>query len=64
MDVETLWYEAAPYIYALAGVISLFFATAFSSAVPGLLLIAAAVTILCVRWVHRRKTAAQTKKAG
>lgn len=55
MDLETLWYEASPYIYAVAGAISMFNMKSGLSIVSGLLLLAASATILRLRWVHRRR---------
>jgi hypothetical protein len=55
MDIETLWYEFSPYVYAIAGVVSILNLKSGLSIVSGVLLLGASATILRLRWVHRRK---------
>lgn len=54
MDLESIWYETAPYAYVFAGIYA---ASAESrlATVSGALLVIAAVTILRLRWSYRRK---------
>ena len=55
MDLETLWYELSPYIYAACGVFSWFYsAGSWLLKGSGILLIIAALTIVRLRWVYRR----------
>ena len=56
MDLESIWYETAPYAYVLAGS---YFASTESrlATVSGLLLVAAAVTIIRLRWSYRSRHA-------
>jgi hypothetical protein len=63
MDFETICYEFSPYIYACVGVISLFNTKSTLSIVSGLLLLAAAATILKLRWTYRRKIDQEVDKA-
>ena len=63
MDVETIWYEFSPYLYAAAGVVSLLNFKSALSVFSGVLLLAASTTILRMRWVHRRKLDEQVEKA-
>jgi hypothetical protein len=56
MDLETLWYEVSPYVYTLSGVLALAAADARMGQWSGALLLAAALTIIRLRWVHRRKS--------
>jgi uncharacterized membrane protein HdeD (DUF308 family) len=55
MDIEKLWYEFSPYLYAIAGVISIFNPGTYLSIILGVLLIAFAVAALGMRWVYRKK---------
>jgi hypothetical protein len=64
MDLETFWYEFSPYIYLVAGAISIFFSRALVGSIAGGLLIVAALTILRLRWVHRREQDKKVKKVG
>jgi hypothetical protein len=54
MDLETLWYEISPYIYFIIGAGSIFFGPTYFAKLPGGLLIIAALTIIRLRWLHRR----------
>lgn len=64
MDLETCWYEFSPYLYVVVGLISIFYSSTAAGSAAGVLLIAAAVTILRLRWVHRRAEDKKVKKAG
>jgi hypothetical protein len=55
MDLETVWYEVSPYVYTLSGLCVVAMADANMGRYSGALLLAAAVTIIRLRWVHRRK---------
>lgn len=54
MDLESIWYETAPYAYVFAGS---YFASTESrlATVSGVLLVVAAVAIIRLRWSYRRK---------
>jgi len=54
MDLENLWYECSPYLYAAGGLATMLKSESRVGHVSGLLLIAAAVTILRLRYVHRK----------
>lgn len=56
MDLETVWYEISPYIYTISGLSVVATADAVLGRYSGALLLAAAVTIIRLRWVHRHKT--------
>ena len=56
MDLETLWYEISPYVYTISGVIALAAADARMGQLSGALLLAAALTIIRLRWINRRKS--------
>ena len=55
MYLETLWYEISPYVYTVSGVIALAAADARMGQLSGALLLAAALTIIRLRWINRRK---------
>ncbi len=63
MDLETLWYEFSPYVYAIAGVLSILNLKSGLSITSGVLLLAASATILRLRWVHRRKMDQKTDRS-
>jgi hypothetical protein len=63
MDIETCWYEFSPYLYIIVGVISIAFSASYLAMLPGGLLVIAALTILRMRWVHRRAQDAKVKRA-
>jgi hypothetical protein len=64
MDFETCWYEFSPYIYIVVGAFSIFFSSNLVGSISGGLLIVAALTILRLRWVHRREQDKKVKKVG
>jgi hypothetical protein len=56
MDLETVWYEVSPYVYTISGLCVVAMAEAAMGRYSGALLLAAAVTIIRLRWVNRRKS--------
>lgn len=62
MDIETMWYEGSPYLYAVVGVVSLFGGSVLAL-VSGGLLITASLTIMRMRWVHRKYVDGKGKAA-
>jgi hypothetical protein len=54
MDIEAAWYEASPYVYAVAGFGSLTNYHSSIAIVSGVILLIAAGTILKMRWTYRR----------
>lgn len=64
MDIETAWYEFSPYVYIVVGVAAVYFATEPMSRLPGLLLVAAALTIIRLRWTYRRAEEAKIVRAS
>jgi hypothetical protein len=63
MHIETCWYEISPYLYIIVGIISIGFSSTYLAMFPGCLLIIAALTIIRLRWVHRRAQDAKVKRA-
>jgi hypothetical protein len=53
MDGETIWYEYAPYLYAVAGLVSISQIGSVMGISCGLLLLASACLILVRRWNYR-----------
>lgn len=62
MDLETLWYEFSPYVYAVAGIASVASTRSTVGIVSGVLLLAAAATIFRLRWTYRRKLDQKVQK--
>jgi hypothetical protein len=56
MDLETIWYEVSPYVYTIGGVLALANADERIGQFSGVLLLIAALTVIRLRWVNRRKT--------
>lgn len=54
MDFETLWYEYTPYLYAIAGVMSILHIGSVIGISFGLILVAVAVLILRARHNYRK----------
>jgi hypothetical protein len=55
MDFETLWYETAPFVYGICGVLALVVADGSRLwRASGFILIAVSLTILWRRWGYRR----------
>jgi len=56
MDLESLWYEAFPYLYGIGGVVVIVVSAGSGLLkVSGVLLVVAALTIVRMRWVYRRR---------
>jgi hypothetical protein len=53
MDSETIWYEYAPYLYAIAGLVSISQIGSVMGISCGLLLLGSACLILVLRWNYR-----------
>jgi hypothetical protein len=56
MDLETIWYELSPYVYTLSGLAAFAAADVRMGQWSGALLLGAALTIIRLRWVNRRKS--------
>jgi hypothetical protein len=55
MDLEQIWYEVFPYLYGIGGFVAIFLPGGSGLLrTSGVLLIAASITILRLRWVYRR----------
>jgi hypothetical protein len=52
--MEKAWYEVSPYIYGLAGMLSLFWADSKVGYISAALLISAALTIFSLRQHYRK----------
>lgn len=53
MDLESIWYEMAPYAYVFTGAYSASTDSRLAT-VSGILLVVAAVVIIRMRWSYRR----------
>ncbi len=53
MDLEELWYETSPFIYALLGLAVLLNTDGFLAKASGALLLVASATVLRLRWKAR-----------
>lgn len=60
MKIEAIWYEYSPFVYAVAGILSVSNYGSYISVMSGILLVAAAATILRMRWVYRKNRAEKT----
>lgn len=54
MDFETIWYEYAPYLYAIAGIIVIQEIGAVLGICLGAAMLTGAARVLVLRWNHRR----------
>jgi uncharacterized membrane protein (UPF0136 family) len=54
MDLENIWYECSPYLYLAGGLATILKSDSRVGLVSGVLLVAAALTILRLRYVHRK----------
>lgn len=63
MDIEQLWYELSPYLYALAGMLALYHSRSGLPLFSGVLLLVASATILRLRWTNRRRQDLKVQKA-
>jgi hypothetical protein len=57
MDIEALWYEGSPYVYAAAAFGSLTNYHSYIALVSGVVLLIASGTILKMRWTYRKMQA-------
>lgn len=57
MDFETLWYEYTPYLYAIAGIMSILYIGSVIGVMFGLFLVVAAVVIIGARHKYRKSQA-------
>jgi hypothetical protein len=55
MDLETIWYEISPYVYTASGLTALLGTDTPIGRWSGVLLLGAALTVIRLRWVNRRK---------
>jgi hypothetical protein len=62
MDFETIWYEYTPYIYAVAGIMSILQIGSLIGISFGLLLIAAAGLIIRMRHNYRKAQSGKNKQ--
>lgn len=53
MDIEAVWYEGSPYVYAAAGIGSLTNYHSYIAIMSGVVLLIASATILKMRWTYR-----------
>jgi hypothetical protein len=57
MDIEAAWYEASPYVYAVAGFGSLSNFHSYIAVFSGVILLIASGTILKMRFTYRKMQA-------
>lgn len=62
MDIEAIWYEGSPYIYAFVGLGSLSNYQSYIAIISGIVLLIASATILRMRWTYRRAGAQQRER--
>lgn len=62
MNLEAIWYEYSPYVYAAAGAISISNVHTAIGLISGVMLLIAAATILRMRWMYRRNAALQDER--
>jgi hypothetical protein len=62
MIVESLWYEASPYFYAVTGLASVWSIDSLLALTSGTLLVTSACTILARRRSYRRAVAEHRRK--
>ena len=55
MDFETMWYEYTPYLYAIAGIVSILYIGSIIGISFGVLLVAGSGLIIAMRVNYRRK---------
>ncbi len=54
MDLENIWYEFSPYLYAVCGIVALSYSPgSYLLKGSGILLTTAVLTILRLRWIYR-----------
>ncbi len=64
MDLETVWYEAFPYLCGSGGIVAILHDGSGLLKGSGVLLIIASLTILRLRWVYRRQWIARMPTAA
>lgn len=62
MDFETIWYEYTPYIYAIAGIMSILQIGSIIGIAFGVALIAAAGVIIIKRLSYRRRQSNKSER--
>jgi hypothetical protein len=62
MSLEALWYEVSPYLYFLVGLVAVLFSTSTSGFLFSAILIAIAVTLLCLRRIYRSPASEHLRK--
>ena len=62
MNIEATWYEYSPYVYAIGGVVSISNYGSLIAIASGVMLLAAAITILRMRWVYRKNKALERER--
>jgi hypothetical protein len=61
MDFENIWYEYAPYLYLMAGVVVIEEIGSILGTCAGIAMLAGAARVLLLRWNHR---ATHHRKSG
>jgi hypothetical protein len=64
MSLEEIWYESSPYVYALLSVVVVLSSDGTLATLSGCMLLAAAATIIRLRWKHRQQRATVKAAAG
>jgi len=64
MSLEEIWYETSPYVYALLSVVVVLSSDGTLATLSGCMLLAAAGTIIRLRWKHRQQRATVKAAAG
>lgn len=62
MDIETIWYEYTPYLYAIVGIVSILHIGSLIGICFGLLLIVAAGLIILVRHNYRKSQSGEKER--
>ena len=62
MDFETMWYEYTPYLYAIAGIISILYVGSIIGISLGVLLVAGSGSVIIMRVNYRRKQSAKVER--
>jgi len=62
MNIEPIWYEGSPYVYAGVGVASLSNYQSYIAILSGIVLLTASVTIIRMRWVYRKLKAIEREQ--
>jgi hypothetical protein len=62
MNIEPIWYEYSPYVYAAGGLVSISNYRSYVAIASGVMLLAAAGTILRMRWVYRKNKALERER--